>query len=131
MAGEIGKLRDMVETDGVGAPLDTIAAVSKQFGNIEGASKIKSEVSKARKALKAKKPNPEKAIKALDKAQKLYDEQKGWRSAATAALAQPIAEYEQSIRSSIGIRQQSKLTKSQALFVARCDAGHRDISLNF
>lgn len=131
MAEEIGKLKEMVESQGLETPLDTIALVSKQFGNIEGASKIKSEVSKARKALRAKKPNVEKAIKALDKAQALYDEQKDWRSAANATLAQPIAEYEQSIRSTIGIRQQSKLTKKQALFVARCDAGHRDISLNF
>ena len=131
MAGEIGNLKALIESNGVDAPLDTIAAVSKKFGNIEGASKIKSEVSKARKAIKAKKPNPEKAIKALDKAQKLYDEQKGWRTEATATLAQPIAEYEQSLRSTIGIRQQSQLTKKQALFVARCDAGHRDISLNF
>ncbi len=131
MASEIGKLRALVETSGVDAPLDTFAAISKQFGNIEGASKIKSEVSKARKALKAKKPNPDKALKALDKAQKLYDEQKDWRREATTALAQPIATYEESIRSSIGIRQQSKLTRKQALFVAKCDAGHRDISLNF
>ena len=131
MDGEIGKLVDMIESDGADTPLDAIAAISKRFGDIEGASKIKSEVSKARSAIKAKKPNPEKAIKALDKAQELYDEQKAWRTEATATLAQPIAEYEQTIRSTIGIRQQSKLTKKQALYVARCDAGHRDISLNF
>ena len=131
MDGEIGKLVDMIESDGADTSLDAIAAISKRFGDIEGASKIKSEVSKARSAIKAKKPNPEKAIKALDKAQELYDEQKAWRTEATATLAQPIAEYEQTIRSTIGIRQQSKLTKKQALYVARCDAGHRDISLNF
>jgi len=131
MADEIGKLKGMIESDGVDSSLDDIAAVSARFGIIEGASKIKSEVAKARRALKAKKPNAEKAIKALDKAQELYDEQKDWRAAATAKLAQPIADYEQTIRSTVGIRQQSKLTKKQALYVARCDAGHRDISLNF
>jgi tripartite ATP-independent transporter DctM subunit len=131
MENEISTLKALVESEGLDTPLETIAAVSKQFGEIEGASKIKSEVAKARKALRAKKPDAEKALKALDKAQSLYDEQKEWRQAAVQSLSQPIAEYEQSIRSNIGIRQQSKLSKEQALYVAKCDAGHRDISLNF
>ena len=35
------------------------------------------------------------------------------------------------IKNNIGLRLQSKLTKEQAKFVARCNSIHRDISLNF
>ena len=54
-----------------------------------------------------------------------------WRTEADNSLAAPVAEYEEAIRSTIGIRQQSRLSKDQALYVAACDADHRDISLNF
>jgi len=54
-----------------------------------------------------------------------------WREKAQTAIGPQLAEYEQTIRSTIGIRQQSNLSKDQALYVAACDAGHRDISLNF
>ena len=113
------------------AVIDELAASSKRFGDIEGASKIKSEISKARKALRAKKPDPEKAAEALLKAQEEYMAEMDWREEAQAAVGPQVAEYEQTIRSTIGIRQQSNLSKDQALYVAACDAGHRDISLNF
>jgi len=35
------------------------------------------------------------------------------------------------MRETIGIRDQAKLTKEQALFVAKCQTNHRDVSLNF
>ena len=34
-------------------------------------------------------------------------------------------------KNNIGLRRQSKLTKEQAKFVARCNSVHRDVSLNF
>ena len=129
--GEIAKLLEHVKNNPPADSVDILSAASKQFGKVEGASKIKSEISKARKAVKAKKPSLEKAIKALDKAQNEYDEQMQWRAAAATALTEPVAQYESTIRSTIGIRQQSRLSKKQALYVAACDADHRDISLNF
>ena len=35
------------------------------------------------------------------------------------------------IKHNIGLRLQSRLTKDQAKFVAKCNSIHRDISLNF
>jgi tripartite ATP-independent transporter DctM subunit len=128
---EIAKLVDHVESNPPEASIDLLADASKLFGDVRGASKIKSEISRARKALRSKKPSVEKALTALAKAQNEYDEQMVWRAQAAAELAQPVAEYESAIRSTIGVRQQSKLTRDQALYVASCDAGHRDISLNF
>ncbi len=129
--GEIEKLRGVVEANEAAASIDAVGALADRFGDAAGASDIKSAISKARKALKAKKPSVEKAIEQLDKAQELYKEQMQWRSVAQTELAEAVAAYEQTIRSTIGARQQERLTKEQALFVASCDADHRDISLNF
>jgi len=129
--GKIAELLEFIRTTPPADTLDTLSAASRQFGAVEGASKIKSAISKARKALKAKKPSLEKAEKALADAQQEYDTQMQWRMEAAEKLASPVADYERSIRSTIGIRQQSKLTKPQALYIAACDADHRDISLNF
>lgn len=129
--GEIQRLIDHVNNNEPADSVDVLSASSKLFGDVEGASTIKSEISKARKAVKAKKPSKEKAIAALEKAQAEYDDQMQWREVAATTLAAPIAEYEESIRTTIGVRQQSRLTKKQALYVAACDADHRDISLNF
>ena len=124
-------LKDMIETAEDEATIDELSASSKRFGAVEGASKIKSAISKARKSLKAKKPSKEKALKALADAEEEYQSELQWRKQAQTTIGTQISSYEESMRSTIGIRQQSKLTKDQALYVAACDAGHRDISLNF
>jgi len=135
LGGEFQTLKDLItnnqDSDDHEQTIDSLAAAAKRFGNVEGASKIKSQISKARKALKAKKPNPEKASKALVAAEEEYQTELQWREQATAAIGPQITEYEETIRSTIGIRQQQKLSKDQALYVAACDADHRDISLNF
>ena len=64
-------------------------------------------------------------------AEEKFKEQLGWRTAAAQSLVPGLQEYERSIRTTLGTRQQDKMTREQALFVAGCSAGHRDISLNF
>ncbi|WP_162652012.1 TRAP transporter large permease subunit [Lentilitoribacter sp. Alg239-R112] len=111
--------------------VEPLAALAKKFGDVAGADKVKSAISKARRAIKARKPNKEKALKEIAKAVKLYDEQIEWRKAGVTNILPKLGEYEQSIRHNIGIRQQPKLTREQALSVAGCLSDHRDISLNF
>ena len=111
--------------------VDPLGTLGKQFGNVAGADKIKSAISKARRALKSRNPNKEKAQKELDKAIKLYSEQIDWRSKAALSILPQLTKYEDIMRETIGIRDQAKLTKQQALFVAKCQSNHRDVSLNF
>ena len=42
-----------------------------------------------------------------------------------------LIKYNDVIKHNIGLSLQSRLTKEQAKFVARCNSVHRDISLNF
>lgn len=111
--------------------LDPLKALASEFSDIEGASKIKSAISKARSALKSKKQDKQKAQKSIDSALKEYNKELEWRLAANESLGKDLENYQQSIKSTLGIRQQDRLTRKQALYVARCNAEHRDISLNF
>jgi hypothetical protein len=111
--------------------IEPLGSLGKRFSKVAGAEKIKSAISKARRALKSRNPSKEKAQKQLDKAIKLYSEQVEWRTDAAVNILPKLITYEDLMRETIGIRDQAKLTKQQALFVAKCQANHRDVSLNF
>ncbi|MDA8812486.1 TRAP transporter large permease subunit [Amylibacter sp.] len=111
--------------------IEPLGSLGKRFSKIAGSEKIKSAISKARRALKSRNPSKEKAQKQLNKAIKLYSEQVEWRTAAAVSILPKLITYEDLMRETIGIRDQAKLTKQQALFVAKCQANHRDVSLNF
>jgi len=81
--------------------------------------------------LKSKKPKKDRALKSIDKAVTLYNEQRQWRTKAATALLPGLNSYETVARETLGIRAQSKLTRDQGLYMASCMSGHRDISLNF
>jgi len=42
-----------------------------------------------------------------------------------------VQAYDAAISGTIGLRQQPRLPREQALFIANCNSKHRDISLNF
>ena len=111
--------------------IEPLGSLGKRFSKVAGAEKIKSAISKARRALKSRNPSKEKAQKQIDKAIKLYSEQVEWRTDAAVSILPKLITYEDLMRETIGIRDQAKLTKQQALFVAKCQANHRDVSLNF
>ncbi len=111
--------------------VDPLKALAAQFGDVEGASKIRSAVSKARSALRSKNPDVDKALDSMDKAIAEFDDAVAWRMQASETLAEPLGDYQNVLKSSIGIRQQQRLTRDQALYMASCNAHHRDISLSF
>ena len=104
---------------------------SNRIGAIDGASKIKTAMSKVRRNLKRRTPKLEAALKEFDKAKGLYEEQLEWRAAAAGDLATGVSTYEIALRDTIGMRQQPRVTREQGLSIASCQSGHRDISLNF
>ena len=111
--------------------IDPLKALAKQFGTIKGTGDIKSEITKSRRILGKKSPKIEEAISHLDKAIEIFNSQRLWREQASTQLLSHIRTYEQAIRGTIGLRQQKRLAKTEALYVAACTSGHRDISLHF
>jgi len=113
------------------AAMERIKAEGSRVGKVAGTRDIKKLLSKARRAIKGKKPDPEKAAEFLAKAIAAFEEDLAWRKRAEAELGAGLAAYDSAIRDTIGLRGQRKLPKEQALYVAACGAAHRDISLSF
>ena len=105
--------------------------IEKQIGAIEGTSETKKLLAKARREVKKKNGDPDKAAEFLDDALVAYDEDLAWRAKAKTDLLPELTTYREAIKDTIGLRGQDRLPREQALFVASCSSGHRDISLNF
>ena len=73
----------------------------------------------------------EKLILAKSETFDLFNAEVSWRKNANNNLLPELMKYNEIIKNNIGLRLQSRLTKEQAKFVARCNSVHRDISLNF
>ena len=110
---------------------DFLKGIEKQLGAIKGTSDTKGLLAKARREIKKKNGDPEKASGFLDDALTAYDEDLSWRAKAKTDLLPELVTYRDAIKDTIGLRGQDRLPREQALFVASCSAGHRDISLNF
>ena len=70
-------------------------------------------------------------LDAYDRAIAAFEAQLVWRAASEGSLRNQIAEFQQSISGTLGARSQMHMTREQALYLASCNAGHRDLSLNF
>jgi tripartite ATP-independent transporter DctM subunit len=111
--------------------VERLAAAARAVGAAAGSGEIKSNLSGARRALRKKTPDREKALNKLGQAQEIYREELAWRQRAKADLLPGLRAYEVAIRNTIGIRLQSRVPHEIALDLASCTADHRDISLHF
>ncbi|MEM7057292.1 MAG: TRAP transporter large permease subunit [Pseudomonadota bacterium] len=87
-------------------------------------------LSNARKSLR-KDPDPVKAAEELDASIAALAEDLSWRRTAQTEVLPGLNAYTAALADTIGLRSQQKLPSEQALYVAGCNSGHRDISLNF
>ncbi|MDP6854875.1 MAG: TRAP transporter large permease subunit [Arenicellales bacterium] len=124
-------LREVIINEAPDTAMPTIKALGKELGSIAGSSKIKSRISKARRALKGSNADPVKALALLDEGLALYADEVRWRQKASQELGGPLTEYDQALKRTVGLRLQERLDAEQAEFVARCKSKHQDISLNF
>jgi len=113
------------------AAMERIEQAEKALDKVAGASAIKSTLSKARRALKGNKPEPEKAIQLLSEGLTMYAAEVDWRRRAAVEIAPALAAYDNAIKDSIGLRLQRRLTADQVKAVASCQSVHRDFSLQF
>ncbi|QFS83660.1 Sialic acid TRAP transporter permease protein SiaT [Roseivivax sp. THAF40] len=105
--------------------------VERMVGDVAGGNDIRGLLSDARREIDARTPNAERALEYIAEAQEMIAAELAWRSRAQNELLPELEAYDQAIQGTIGLRQQPRLPKEQALFIASCNAEHRDISLNF
>jgi tripartite ATP-independent transporter DctM subunit len=130
LEGDIISLERAISTDTNEQAMIKIKLVEKQLGNIPGASKIKSKISKSRRAIK-RNPDIEKAIKMLNQGLELFYTEVSWRNSASSELIIALKEYDSALRNTVGVRMQERLNDDQAEYVAGCLSNHKDISLSF
>ncbi len=128
---QLTALEAVVVSESAKEAMARIKLEESTLGAIPGNSAIKSKFSKARRALKGKKPKPEKALQLLKEGMALYAAEIKWRRRAVSDLAPALAVYHNAIKGSIGIRLQKRLPTDLAKEIASCRSIHRDISLQF
>jgi TRAP-type mannitol/chloroaromatic compound transport system permease large subunit len=111
--------------------MDRINQSEKALGKVAGTSDIKSKLSRARRALKGKAPEQEKALMSLREGLSIYADEVDWRRQAAAAIGPALAAYDEAIKDTIGLRLQRRMTGDQIKEVASCRSIHRDYSLQF
>ena len=113
------------------AAIDLIKVQETVLKAIEGTSDVRKLLAKGRRAMKGKKADREKGDAFIAEATETFDAESVWRGKAASDLLPALKTYEAAISNTIALRQQSRLPREQALYVASCSAGHRDIGLNF
>jgi chromosome segregation ATPase len=113
------------------AAVDPVAEMTSAVRAIEGTREIASALNDARRALRDRNPDKEKALQSLDEASTLLQNELAWRQQARSGLLTDLQAYEALIRNNIGLRQQQQLPGEKALEIVSCTAAHRDIALHF
>jgi len=131
LKGKLQALSDSIATAPPAESVDRIADFAKTVGDIKGTREIREALMESRRALRSKEPDRQKAEDAMAKARALFEQEVAWRERAKTALLPGLDTYRAAIRDTIGVRQQSRLTRDQALEMASCTSAHRDISLHF
>ncbi|MDU9003289.1 TRAP transporter large permease subunit [Sedimentitalea todarodis] len=128
------ELKGLSDTVANGARADAEAAIDeigKSFAKIAGSRDVASALSQSRRALRDGKEDRAKAVSEYAKAVSAYEEQMRWRVAAEKDLRPGVEAYIAAISENVGARQQPRFSRDQALFLAKCNSVHRDLSLNF
>ncbi len=128
---DIRALQAVVEGQDAAVAMVRIDSVAKAAGRVAGSSKVKSKLSKARRALKGTRADPVKARRLIEESLAILAGQLEWQQQAVSRLMPSLAAYDAAIRDSIGLRLQPRLSLAQAEEVASCRSVHRDISLHF
>ena len=127
----LGELQSVLANASPEEATEAIKQTSREIGRVAGTSKIRSQLSKARRALRGGSPDLEKAAGFLAEARAIHADEVAWRTRAADGLLPGLTEYANAIRYSIGLRVQERLRQDQVPEIAACQSFHRDISLNF
>ena len=129
--GDLGGLAKAVADGDPESVTELFKQTESRFSDIEGASKIRSAFAKVRREFRDDQPDRAQAAALLDTAMAEYAEEVGWRRSAVTALGANLADYDEFLKDSIGLRLQPRLSVAQAEEIASCKSNHQDISLYF
>ncbi len=131
LKGELEGLNGIINSQTPQQAADKLAVLLKTLGAIPATNDVRSELSKARRALRGRPPNKDNALAAVTAALSKFELDVAWRQRAARDVLPALRRYDEAIRDTIGLRKQPRLPHQTAVAIAGCLAYHRDISLQF
>ena len=127
----MNKLKNSLDNSDYENSLSIMDGLFDKLGEISGTEEFANNVDDLISLLDEDEKDLNKVSEKSSEVLSLFDKEISWRSDASKNLMPQLKKYDKVIKETIGLRLQSKLTKEQAIYVSRCNAIHRDISLNF
>jgi len=124
-------LFDAIQNQSPDDAMKAIKMVGAELDKLTEMHRVKSKLSRSRKALRGDNPDREKAASLVTQALEQMKTEIAWHQRAAGELAAELEAYDLAIASTIGMRMQERLTTEQAESIASCLAVHKDLTLHF
>jgi len=131
LSSDINNLKKNIVNEDYENSISIIDSLFEKIGEISGTEEFANRLDDLYSLIDSEEKDINKISEANSEAIILFDKEVKWRKDAAINLMPEIEKYNLVIKNNIGLRLQSRLTKDQAKFVAKCNSIHRDISLNF
>ena len=131
LSPEIKELKYTIDNKNFEKSISIIDNLFEKLSEISGTEEFANKLDDLITVIDNDEVDEQKLILASSDTFTLFDQEVSWREDANKNLLPELIKYNEVIKHNIGLRLQSRLTKEQAKFVARCNSVHRDISLNF
>jgi hypothetical protein len=131
LSSDINNLKKNIVNEDYENSISIIDNLFEKSGEISGTEEFANRLDDLYSLLDSDEKELNKISEASSEVFMLFDKEVKWRKDAEENLMPALEKYNLVIKDNIGLRLQSRLTKDQAKFVAKCNSIHRDISLNF
>ena len=128
---EFKKFSKILETSEPKSLSIEIKVFSKKLSRLPDNSKITSKLSRVSRNLKKKKVNYKKVVKDFNISFEEYEKKYSDLKKIDNKVIDALTVFLNSTKFTIGLRQQQKIPRNIALFLAGCKSDHRDLSLYF
>ena len=131
LSPEIKELKYTIDNKNFEKSISIIDNLFEKLGEISGTEEFANKLDDLISIIDNDEVDEQKLLETSSETFDLFNAEVTWRADANKNLLPELIKYNDVIKHNIGLRLQSRLTKEQAKFVARCNSVHRDISLNF
>ncbi len=131
LSPEINNIKENINNENYEKSISIIDNLFDKLGEISGTEEFANRLDDLLSLLDSEEIDANKISDANSEVYMLFEKEVKWRKYAEKNLMPELEKYNSVIKNNIGLRLQSRLTKDQAIFVAKCNSIHRDISLNF
>ena len=131
LSPDVNNLKSNISNEDYENSISIIDSLFEKIGEISGTEEFANRLDDLYSLLDSEEKELNKISDASSEVFMMYYKEVEWRRDAAVNLMPELEKYNLVIKHNIGLRLQSRLTKDQAKFVAKCNSIHRDISLNF